>query len=212
MSVKDGSSLFKQAQEMQAKMQDMQARLDEAEVTGVAGAGLVTVTLSGKGTLRKIHIDRSVVDADDVALISEMDGADLVYFTGGNPSHLLDVLQGSLLLEKLNELLQRDGILAGSSAGAMVMGSWMRFREWRETLGIVPDVAALPHHERSAPEETSAELTANAPADLWALGIDGATGCLSGPDGWTVLGDGNVTVYRNGDWRRYASGDSFVLS
>ncbi|TDI66828.1 MAG: YbaB/EbfC family nucleoid-associated protein [Alphaproteobacteria bacterium] len=70
--MKNLSQMMKQAQEMQAKMQDMQARLDEAEVTGVAGAGLVTVTLSGKGTLRKIHIDRSVVDADDVALLEDL--------------------------------------------------------------------------------------------------------------------------------------------
>ena len=150
--------------------------------------------------------------ANDEALISEVEDADMVYFTGGNPANLLEAVQGSLLLRKLDELLQRDGILAGSSAGAMVMGSWMRFREWREALGIVPGVVSLPHHERSTPEETSAELTASGHADLWALGIDGATGCLSGPDGWTVLGDGNVTVYRNGEWKRYAVRDSFVLS
>ena len=42
------------------------------ETAQVAGAGLVTVTLSGKGTLRKIHIDRSVVDADDVALLEDL--------------------------------------------------------------------------------------------------------------------------------------------
>ena len=149
--------------------------------------------------------------ANDEALISEVDSADLVYFTGGNPAHLLDVLQGSLLLRKLEELLERDAILAGSSAGAMVMGSWMRFREWREALGIVPGVVSLPHHERSTPESTSEDLAANAPADLGALGIDGATGCLSGPGSWTVLGSGNVTVYRNGDWQRYVAGESFSL-
>ncbi len=70
--MKNLSQMMKQAQEMQAKMAEMQARLDEAEITGVAGAGLVTVTLSGKGTLRKIDIDRSVVDADDVALLEDL--------------------------------------------------------------------------------------------------------------------------------------------
>ncbi|MDA1227490.1 MAG: Type 1 glutamine amidotransferase-like domain-containing protein [Chloroflexi bacterium] len=149
--------------------------------------------------------------ANDEALVSEIDGADIVYFTGGNPAKLLEDVLGSLLISKLEQLLERDAILAGSSAGAMVMGSWMRFREWRETLGIVPGVVALPHHERSTPEETSGELVASGHGDLWGLGIDGATGCLSGSDGWTVLGGGSIMVYKNGDWQRYGGGESFSL-
>ena len=70
--MKNLSQMMKQAQEMQAKMQEMQARLDEAEVTGVSGGGLITVTLTGKGTLKKIDIDRTVVDPDDVALLEDL--------------------------------------------------------------------------------------------------------------------------------------------
>ena len=70
--MKNLSQMMKQAQEMQAKMQEMQARLDEAEVTGAAGGGLITVTLSGKGTLKKIDIDPTVVDPDDVALLEDL--------------------------------------------------------------------------------------------------------------------------------------------
>jgi DNA-binding YbaB/EbfC family protein len=70
--MKNLSQMMKQAQEMQAKMQEMQARLDEAEVTGVAGGGLITVTLTGKGTLKKIDIDPTVVDPDDVALLEDL--------------------------------------------------------------------------------------------------------------------------------------------
>lgn len=150
-------------------------------------------------------------EANDEALVSQVDSADVVYFTGGNPAKLLDDIQGSLLLQKIKDLLQRNAILAGSSAGAMVMGSWMRFREWRETLGIVPGVVALPHHERRTPEETSEELASSGHADLLGVGIDGATGMLSGPEGWTVLGGGNVTVYGNGEWQRYSAGESFKL-
>lgn len=154
---------------------------------------------------------RTAEEANAEALAFQVDSADIVYFTGGNPAKLFDEIKDSLLLQKINELLQRDAILAGSSAGAMVMGSWMRFREWRETLGIVPGVVALPHHERSTPEETSQELASSGHSDLWALGIDGATGCLSGPDGWTVLGGGQVTVYKNGKWQSYAGGEIFSL-
>ncbi len=70
--MKNLSQMMKQAQEMQAKMQAMQARLDEAEVTGAAGGGLITVTLTGKGTVKRIHIDPTVVDADDVAVLEDL--------------------------------------------------------------------------------------------------------------------------------------------
>ena len=67
--MKNLGQMMKQAQEMQAKMAEIQARLDEAEITGAAGAGLITVTLSGKGTVRRIHIDPTVVDADVIYVI-----------------------------------------------------------------------------------------------------------------------------------------------
>ena len=70
--MKNLSQMMKQAQEMQAKMAEIQARLDEAEITGAAGAGLITVTLTGKGTVKRIHIDPTVVDADDVAVLEDL--------------------------------------------------------------------------------------------------------------------------------------------
>ena len=61
-------------------------------------------------------------DANNDDLTAQVDRAEIVYLTGGNPAHLLDVLRGSLLLRRLEEGLARGMILAGSSAGAMVMG------------------------------------------------------------------------------------------
>ena len=49
--------MMKQVQEMQAKMADMQARLDEMAVTGQAGAGLVKVTLNGKNLMQSIEVE-----------------------------------------------------------------------------------------------------------------------------------------------------------
>jgi cyanophycinase len=148
---------------------------------------------------------------NDASLLSPIGSADLIYFTGGNPSHLLDVLAGSTLLQKLREALDRGAILAGSSAGAMVLGSWMRFRRWRKALGVVPGIAVLPHHERSEPDTVAKELSKSAPPELTAMGIDAMTCCLGGPKEWKVLGAGSVTVYRSGQWRRFASGDTIML-
>ena len=151
-------------------------------------------------------------DAMDPGLVSEIDSADLVYLTGGNPAHLLDSLTESTLLARIEAALDRGAVLAGSSAGAMVMGSWMRFREWRRSLGIAEGIATLPHHERADSDSTLRELDTSAPGELDAVfGVDGRCGVLSGPDGWKALGPGNITVYRNGTWNRYADGESFTI-
>ena len=155
-------------------------------------------------------LDRA--DAADSGLVSTVEGADVIYLTGGNPSHLLETLVASPLIGAIGDALDRGAVLAGSSAGAMVMGSWMRFREWTPALGIAAGIATLPHHERSDPDSVAEQLLTSAPADLEAVfGIDGRCGALSGPDGWTALGPGNVTVYRNGVWERVISGQSLVV-
>ena len=69
--------------------------------------------------------------------------------------------------------------------------------------------AVLPHHERSDPERVAAELAGTLPADITALGIDGATGCISEGDGWRALGAGSVARYRAGEWERFAAGEVF---
>jgi len=154
-------------------------------------------------------LDRS--QANDPDLVSITDAADVVYFTGGNPAHLLDTLRGSLLLTKVEQALERGAIVAGSSAGAMVMGPWMRFREWRQALGIA-GVVTLPHHERHDPDQLAKELADAAPSGVPVLGVDGKTACLGGPKTWDVLGAGHVTTYKDGQWRRYSAGDTLTLA
>ena len=150
--------------------------------------------------------------ANDERLLAPVDVADVIYYTGGSPSHLLATLTGSLLLEKTKRALDRGAVVAGSSAGAMVMGSWMRFGDWTETLGIVPGVATLPHHEGSEPDVVAAELATSLPSDLDVLGIDGKTCCLRSGGIWKVLGAGKVTLYRGGQWRRFGPGETITLN
>ncbi len=64
--------MLKQAQQMQARMAEMQAQLEGVELDGSAGGGLVTVTLSGKGLLRRLKIDPSLVNADDVEVLEDL--------------------------------------------------------------------------------------------------------------------------------------------
>jgi nucleoid-associated protein EbfC len=70
--MKNFGQMMKQAQEMQAKMAEMQARLDQVEMTGAAGGGLVQITLTGKGDVRKIKIDKSLADPNDVEVLEDL--------------------------------------------------------------------------------------------------------------------------------------------
>lgn len=64
--------LMKQAQKMQAQLASAQAALAEAEVTGTAGGGLVTVKMTGAGEFRGISIDPKAVDPDDVETLEDL--------------------------------------------------------------------------------------------------------------------------------------------
>jgi nucleoid-associated protein EbfC len=70
--MKNLAGLMKQAQQMQSKMQEMQEQLTRLEMTGEAGAGLVRVTLNGKGELRSLTIDPKVVDPADTEMLQDL--------------------------------------------------------------------------------------------------------------------------------------------
>ena len=68
----DFMGLMKQAAEFKSKMEAMQAELDRIEVTGAAGGGLVTVTLSGKGDLRNAKLDDSLFKPDQKEILEDL--------------------------------------------------------------------------------------------------------------------------------------------
>lgn len=68
----DMAKLMKQAQEMQGKMADAQAKLDEIEVTGDAGAGLVSATVTAKGTLRRLDIDPTILVPSEKEVVEDL--------------------------------------------------------------------------------------------------------------------------------------------
>lgn len=70
--MKDIMGLMKQAKEMQSKMQEMQEGMADVQAEGTAGAGMVTVTLSGKFDLRALKIDPSLVKDGEVEMIEDL--------------------------------------------------------------------------------------------------------------------------------------------
>jgi nucleoid-associated protein EbfC len=70
--MKNLAGLMKQAAQMQKTMETMQERLAAATVEGSAGAGMVVVTLSGKGEMRGIRIDPKLVDPAETEMLSDL--------------------------------------------------------------------------------------------------------------------------------------------
>ncbi len=66
------SQMLKKAQEMQAKMADMQASLLDMKIAGAAGAGMVNVTLNGKGDLLSLKIDPNLLDGEEAEVVEDL--------------------------------------------------------------------------------------------------------------------------------------------
>ncbi len=70
--MKNLAGLMKQAGQMQQKMQEMQERLDGLVLEGSSGAGMVTVSLTGKGEMRGVRIDPKLVDPPDLEMLQDL--------------------------------------------------------------------------------------------------------------------------------------------
>ena len=68
----DFLGLMKQATQLQAKMQEMQAELDQITVEGAAGGGMVSVTMSAKGELKGVRIDDSLMKPGEKEIIEDL--------------------------------------------------------------------------------------------------------------------------------------------
>lgn len=72
MAIGDLMGMMKQASQLQAKMQEMQAELDRIEVEGTAGGGMVTVTLTAKGELKGVKLDDSLIKPDEKEILEDL--------------------------------------------------------------------------------------------------------------------------------------------
>jgi nucleoid-associated protein EbfC len=68
----DFMGMMKQAAELKSKMEAMQAELDQIEVEGAAGGGMVTVRLTAKGELKAVAIDASLMKPDEKEIVEDL--------------------------------------------------------------------------------------------------------------------------------------------
>lgn len=64
--------ILEMGQQVQARISQLQAELGQRTVSSSSGGGMVTVTADGRGRIRSVHIDKSVVDADDVDMLEDL--------------------------------------------------------------------------------------------------------------------------------------------
>lgn len=157
-------------------------------------------------------IDRA--SANDPALADQLRAAKLIYLLGGFPAHTAQTLANSLAWQAALEAYEAGAIIAGSSAGAMILCE--HFYDPYEGkllkgLNLLPGVCVLPHHH-STPHAWAASLLERLPG-VTLIGLAEQTGILD--DGarktWSVSGRGQVTLYRGGTVEQYARGATFVL-
>ena len=161
-------------------------------------------------------IDRP--SADDPAVAAALAPARLVYLLGGFPRHLAETLAGSRAWVAVLSAYRSGAVIAGSSAGAMVLCDHYYDpyeRSLLPGLGLIPNACVLPHHAtmglRWLPM-LSEELP-----DSLLIGIDESTAMIRQQGTWTVYGGGRVTLYPPSPGQAristvYASGQSFTLS
>ncbi|WP_019222221.1 YbaB/EbfC family nucleoid-associated protein [Bartonella rattaustraliani] len=70
--MRDMMSMMKKAKEMQKKMQEIQEEIANLQATGFAGGDLVSITLNGKSTITKIHIDPSLLKPEEAEILEDL--------------------------------------------------------------------------------------------------------------------------------------------
>jgi cyanophycinase len=158
-------------------------------------------------------------EAGDAAAAQAVGEADLIYLSGGKPAHLMSALDGTAVGWALADAHERGAILAGCSAGAMVLaGTAFDFRfkvmpwllRWRDGLGFVPGASVLPHYD-AWPEPMSALIALQSPRHSVVLGIDEETAAVGRDGSWQVHGRSRVTVWRGHHRERYRAGETFRI-
>ncbi len=140
-------------------------------------------------------------DAEDTANAADVEKARFVYLSGGSPLHLRSVLKDSPVWSALLTAWNNGAVIAGSSAGAMVLCDPMvdpRGGAFTLGLGLVEQLAIIPHHNTWSHDKEHRTLTL-APKGLCIVGIDEATALIRDADGtWRAAGAGDVEVFLDG--------------
>jgi cyanophycinase len=150
--------------------------------------------------------------ANDPEIVESLQTAKLIYLLGGFTHYLGQTLKDSQAWQAALEARRNGAVIAGSSAGAMVLCEHYydpSRGKVERGLNLVPNACVLPHHNTFG--KNWAEKLKGLLPGVTLLGIDEYTGMLSAGGEWTVHGGGGVTLYRGDEIEGYATGVSFKL-
>ena len=153
-----------------------------------------------------------VATANEAPLAAQLASARLIYMAGGDPGYLLHSLRGSLAWHVMLDAWSEGAILAGSSAGAMVLCEAMwnpDTRRVESALATVKRAIVIPHHRPASgwAEQLRSELD----KAFSILGIAEQTSLIWNGTTWQVAGPGEVTIYSHGQIAVHPTGDVFAL-
>lgn len=149
-------------------------------------------------------IDRA--SADDERHAATIKAANFVYLSGGRPDYLYASLAGSRAWTAICAVLERGGVLAGCSAGAMILGEkFFGFPGWKQGFNFLPGKTVIPHFDE-IPGALLAAMRIFGGHELTVLGIDGNTALVKSGDSYEVIGAGGVTVWNKAGKVRYTDG------
>lgn len=139
------------------------------------------------------------------------------YLVGGDPGIVPNTLHGSTVWDAVLGAWSHGAALAGSSAGAMALGQWTltrarrpgdHERRYRAALGLLPNVAVLPHYDTFGNRWVASALAGRPNEDVVLVGVEERSAAVWVDGTWRAMGPGRVTVITVGDERRFVSGDS----
>jgi cyanophycinase len=163
---------------------------------GVAASWFASLGATARGVM---VLNRR--DAENTELADEVRSAHFLYLSGGSPLHLRSVLKDSQVWAALVDAWRHGAVVAGSSAGAMVLCDPMvdpRGGALTLGLGLVGHLAVLPHYDTWS-EEKAHRTVQLATGHLRIAAVDERTALIRDPDGtWRTAGAGEVTVFVDG--------------
>ncbi len=156
-------------------------------------------------------------DAEDPALAEQVQGAGLIYLSGGDPPYLADTLRGTLLWGAIVAAWQDGAALAGCSAGAIALTDWVpdiRRQDvpGRPGLAAVPHLRVIPHFDKLTswvPDLPERYLVDLPPATL-VIGIDEDTALVGGPHEWLVQGRQSAWVITAAGRKEHPAGSGLL--
>ena len=160
--------------------------------------------------------------ANNPEFAEKIKGAGLIYLSGGDPTYLAETLRDSLVWNAIVNEWQNGASLAGCSAGAMALTTWvpkMRIKIGKNNedvkgLGLLPNIRVIPHFDRMLgwiPDIITRYLL-NTPPGVTLVGIDENTALVGGVNSWTVKGEQSVWILTHEGREEFKAGQTLTTN